>query len=455
MVPRLSWVMLLGFGALIALAGLLGFSAIHRGGRLYEETLATHNTYLQTESLLRGITADLHISGVHIRDYLLDPSGIAAGLYREQLLNVRHSIDARLDRVEHELDSESAAALGDLKREVEAYWDSLEPVFDWTPQQRLTYSHAFLRNHVLPRRIAVLNLAEQVGAVHAINLRREQERLRESRREFRRVFTRLTIGAMALGLAVTIVTMYRVFALERKNQREMRRAESAEDELRRLSQRLVKAQEQERKELSRELHDEIGQLLTGMRMELNSLGALRTAPRERFEQRMSETRDLIEQTIRTVRDLAMGLRPSMLDDIGLGPALEWLGRDFSRRSGIPAEVRLDGSLDGLPEEYRTCVFRVVQEAVTNCARHAQARHVRILVHGSEDRVAVSVQDDGLGLPAGGPTHRGLGLLGIEERARELGGTFHISSQPGRGTMLSVELPVSPALHGASESTYRG
>ncbi len=448
--------MLLGFAALIALAGLLGFSAIHRGSALYEETLATHIAYLQTESLLRGIPADLHLSGVHVRDYLLDPSGITAGLYRQQLLAVRKSIDDRLNLVEKELDFETAASLRDLRREVEAYWDSVEPVFNWTPQQRLAFAHTFLRNNVLPRRIAVLSLAEQIGALHAVSLRREQQRLRENRREFRRVFTRLTIGAMVLGLAVTIITMYRVATLEKKSRSEKQRAEMAEGELRRLSQRLVKAQEEERKALSRELHDEIGQRLTGMRMEINSLGGLRNAPQERFDERVHETKDLIEQTIRTVRDLAMGLRPSMLDDIGLGPALEWLGRDFSRRGGIPVDVRIDGSLEGLPEEHRTCVYRVVQEAITNCARHAQAKSVRISVHGSTEHVAVTVQDDGTGLSSiGTAAHRGLGLLGIEERVRELGGIFRIASQPGRGTMLTVELPVAMVVHGASENTYRG
>lgn len=450
--------MLLGLGALIAVAGLLGFGAIHWGSALYEETLATHNAYLQAEARLQGLSSELHLSGVLIRDYLLDPSGITAGLYRNQLLEVRKSIDDRMNAVEKQLDFETASAVRDLRREVEAYWDSIEPVFNWTPQQRLAFAHGFLRNQVLPRRNAVLHLADQIAELHAVGLKREQNRLRENRREFRRTLTRFTIGAMALGLVVTILTMYRVFALERKSTKERERAEQAEDELRRLSQRLVKAQEAERKSLSRELHDEIGQRLTGMRMEINSLAGLRTAPAERFEQRLNEAKDLIEQTIRTVRDLAMGLRPSMLDDIGLGPALEWLGRDFSRRGGIPVDVRIDGSLDGLPEEHRTCVFRVVQEAITNCARHAQARSVRITVNGSAEHVAVTVQDDGTGLERHG-SRRGLGLLGIQERVKELGGTFEITSQPGRGTMLTVHLPVpAPAemvLHGTSEDSDRG
>jgi len=130
----------------------------------------------------------------------------------------------------------------------------------------------------------------------------------------------------------------------------------------------------------------------------------------------------------------------MLDDLGLAPALEWQGREFSRRSGIQVDVLVEGELDELPEAHRTSVFRIVQEALTNCARHARASHVRVTVHGSPEAIFVAVQDDGLGMPAGGEVGRGLGLIGIEERARELGGRMSIQSQSGRGTTLTVEIP---------------
>lgn len=438
---RSSLVTILGLGALIALCGLLGFSALDRGSALYQQTLEAHTSYQETQSLLQSIPEDLHLSGIHVRDYLLDPAGIAGDWYRDQIVRLRSTLSARLLRLQKSADAEVAATIPGLRKEIDAYWESMEPVFRWTPQQRFAFGHGFLRETVLPRRNAVLDLANQMGTLQAVNLTRAQQRLRQSQTEFERVVLRLTGVAVFIGIAVMLLTMRRVFALERRSLEEKHRVEEAEAELRRLSQRLVKAQEEERKALSRELHDEIGQLLTGIRMELNSLGAIRSGPPEKFEQRTTEARILIEQTIRNVRDLAMGLRPSMLDDIGLAPALEWLGRDFSRRGGIAVDVQIDGTLDHLPEAHRTCIFRIVQEALTNCARHAGAKSIRVTVHGGANRVSLTVQDDGVGFPANGEAPRGLGLLGIKERVNELGGTFKVASQSFRGAMLMVELPI--------------
>ncbi|MCX6637998.1 MAG: sensor histidine kinase, partial [Acidobacteria bacterium] len=211
--------------------------------------------------------------------------------------------------------------------------------------------------------------------------------------------------------------------------------------LRQLSRQLVQAQEEERKAISRELHDEVGQMLTALRMDLGGLERMGAASASGFEERLASTKRLTEDTLRAVRDLSLGLRPSMLDDLGLGPALEWQAREFSRRSGTPVNVRLEGNLAGLPEAHRTCVFRVVQEALTNCARHAEARDIRVGVHGHADSLFVTVEDDGAGMPEGDAHGRGIGLIGIQERVRQLGGSLEIFSQPGRGTTLKVTLPV--------------
>lgn len=157
--------------------------------------------------------------------------------------------------------------------------------------------------------------------------------------------------------------------------------------------------------------------------------------------RLEETAQTSEQALRTVRDIAMGLRPSMLDDLGLAPAIEWQARDFSRRYGIPVSVQLDGELEQLPDAHRTCVYRVVQEALTNCARHAHAGEVRIAVHGRGDRLTITVQDDGVGFSPTASRSRGLGLIGIEERVKELGGTATVFSQLGKGTTIAVDIPL--------------
>jgi signal transduction histidine kinase len=149
--------------------------------------------------------------------------------------------------------------------------------------------------------------------------------------------------------------------------------------------------------------------------------------------------------MQSVRALAMGLRPSMLDDLGLEPALRWQAQEFSRRSGVPVSLETDGELEDLPDSVRTCIYRVVQESLTNCARHAEAKDVRITVHGSRDRIYLTIQDDGKGFDIHNPGNRGMGLVGMEERIRKLGGTLIISSQNmniPKGTILEIELPSS-------------
>jgi signal transduction histidine kinase len=240
---------------------------------------------------------------------------------------------------------------------------------------------------------------------------------------------------------VAAASILRITRLETRNQEHQRRTEQAEQELRRLSQQLVQAQENERKSIARELHDQVGQMLTAVRMELGSLTQLRSASEEQFQTRVREARQVTEQALRAVRDLAMGLRPSMLDDLGLVPAIQWQARDFSRRAGVPVHVQVDGRLDGLPEAHRTCVFRIVQEALTNCARHAHAQNIRISLHGRAGLLSLAIQDDGAGFGPRDSRGKGLGLIGMEERVGELGGQIEILSQPHKGTLVRVELPV--------------
>jgi signal transduction histidine kinase len=163
---------------------------------------------------------------------------------------------------------------------------------------------------------------------------------------------------------------------------------------------------------------------------------------------VGECKSLVDELFLTVRSLALGLRPSMLDDLGLQAALEWHVRDFMSRYPIKVDLKMAGEFDRLTETHRTCVYRVVQEALTNCVRHADARNVAISVSTTDDELALSVKDDGVGL---NPSHRGrgLGLIGIEERVKELHGTVVISPGGTHGTTVAVSLPLPAALPEAS------
>jgi signal transduction histidine kinase len=149
---------------------------------------------------------------------------------------------------------------------------------------------------------------------------------------------------------------------------------------------------------------------------------------------------LVESTVRLVRNMALLLRPSMLDDLGLIPALKWQARESSKSTMMDVTVAAELDSDELPDEYKTCIYRVVQEALHNCARHAHASSVRIRVEQAKDRLLLNIKDDGQGFDV---LHtKGLGLLGIQERVARLGGTCRVRSQPGSGTELSVELPIT-------------
>jgi signal transduction histidine kinase len=178
-------------------------------------------------------------------------------------------------------------------------------------------------------------------------------------------------------------------------------------------------------------------------IEIGNVEQLGKASGPEFFERVAEARQLAQRVLKSVRDMAMGLRPSMLDDSGLVPALRWQAREFSKHVGIPVDLQIDGSLDQLPDDVRTCIYRIVQEALTNCARHAKARNIRVVLHGKDDGVSVAVQDDGVGFHPMSEAV-GLGIIGIEERARELGGNLRITSEKQRGTLLIVEIPLMKA-----------
>jgi signal transduction histidine kinase len=201
-----------------------------------------------------------------------------------------------------------------------------------------------------------------------------------------------------------------------------------------------KAQEEERKQISRELHDSVGQLLTANGLQLRALKSNRRLPEE-MRSDLEEICQLNAEALRQVRDLAMGLRPALLDDVSMVVALEWQARQFYRQTGISAAVEASGDSSALPEANRVCIYRCVQEALTNCAKHARAKHVRILLSVSNTAVDVVIEDDGIGLDEG-TCSRGLGLIGMRERVAGAHGTFSIATRNQGGTALTLRIPVT-------------
>jgi signal transduction histidine kinase len=447
-----TWpVLALGFGTLVLLSVLSGLDSWRRVGQAYKTIAAVHQSHARTEQALHDIESGIYLSGIYVRDFLLDLSRAGADSHRQELREIRAAMERDLKVLSSSDAGTHAELAGQLRREVAAYWDSVEPIFTWTPVQKIALSTSFLRGRVLEPRQAVLRIAAEAKTLNAADLEERQRRLDRAISVSRRSGQNTLAIVLALGLLASFVSIVVVSRLDRRAEEQHRQTELAEQEMRRLSRKLVQAQEDERRSLSRELHDEVGQAITALRVELGNLEKLRAAPAGEFRRHLEDAKELAAGTLRSVRSIAMGLRPSVLDDLGVGPGLEWQGREFSRRTGIPVEVLVEGLPPDVPDTHRTCVYRVVQEALTNCARHAEAHHIRIALHTEVHRLCLTVQDDGCGVPEEILDGRrgsvaGLGLLGIEERVRDLGGELDILSQKGKGTLLRIVIPLGAEAH---------
>jgi signal transduction histidine kinase len=432
----------LALGALLLLVVVSVLESNRRAQEIYTRLDQLNLRYHEVESKLRRLRSDVNMSGIFVRDYLLDPSGERAPGYRDRLSEFRGANNAAFDelRVLTDKGPDSNQRLESLRAKLAEYWGALDPLFDWTPAEKATQSVKFLRTEVIPRREAVLAIAQEIEEINRATMATQRTEVAGRQAELRHDLFTLLAWSLLLGGVVALTAVIRLGQLERRSVKEQQLAEEAEHRMRELSQQLVATQEEERKKLSRELHDHVGQVLTALRMELGSIDRLRAPGDGALARAVSESRQLVDNMVRTVRDLALGLRPSMLDDFGLQPALEWHARDLTRRYNLPVDLTMSGDLSHLADPYATCIYRVVQEALTNCVRHAKASQVRVTVSGTADTLAVAVVDNGVGIR---PESRksGLGLRGIEERARDLGGTVDIRSAPGAGTSLTIRIPM--------------
>lgn len=215
------------------------------------------------------------------------------------------------------------------------------------------------------------------------------------------------------------------------------------DEVRHLSSHLQTVREEERRSIAREVHDELGHALTAVKMDIAWLVKQIPDDDGELSSRGSELTGLVDQTVSSMRRIVSRLRPPVLDDLGLDAALEWLVSDFQRYSGVEADISISGMADRLRGEKASCIFRIVQEALTNVSRHAGANRVSIRGSREDDSYHLVVQDNGKGFELDGEAQpSGFGLLGIAERVRELEGDLEMDTEPGKGTTLMITLPLA-------------
>jgi two-component system sensor histidine kinase UhpB len=226
--------------------------------------------------------------------------------------------------------------------------------------------------------------------------------------------------------------------------------ETLADSARTRAAQILTAQEQERKRIARELHDETSQVLTSLLISLKVLEETITS--EDARQRVEDTRSLVHQTLRAIRNLSIDLRPSALDDLGLLPALRWYIKEYQQKCKIEVEFTTNNIKERFSSEIETALYRIVQEALTNTAKYASATKVLVSIAEEDGAVRASISDNGKGFDAQTVLkmpwqERGLGLAGMHERSSLLDGTLLISTEPGNGTTIEVALPLKKPLSG--------
>jgi len=435
--------LLAGFGAMLLLILFSGLEAVRITEEIRHQETLSRTRFLQGEQTLSEIRANLLWASIWTNDFLQNRRQAMDDFYRRQLWGIRQELlIARSRQATLPLTPEQLKTWNDLQTRVEEFWEMLDPVLEWTPRQKYARASRFLSEQLIPRRTAILEISDQFRLLNQQVLENHTVEIAHLAQRFRhRMYLQVTIS-MLIGFVVAVWTMRYARRLEKRLQAQYEESIVAKNNLQRLSAKVVQAQEDERRAISRELHDQIGQALTAIKVSLGMVEQKLGTAAPELGERVRESKQLAEQMIQEVRDLSRLLRPTMLDDLGLVPALEWYVRNFSRRFGIPVQLNTDPMLGRLPEEWETSIYRTVQEALTNTMRHSEATEVFIELQQTEVCLLLSVEDNGQGFEFTSPA-AGLGLMGMSERARELGGTLSVESNQQAGTRIRIQLPLPP------------
>ena len=428
-----------GYGAVIAVLVLSTVEAYRIQVSVSRQHLEIYRRFVEQEEALSTIRRNLWLAGNYVREFFIQntPGQGAELVSRLQGLQQEDERALRfLERVP--LHRQVVPA---LRKSLDEFWS----IGIHLPQTMLHAGSeaeiAFLQREVVPRRGELYNALIEITAA-------DQRMLENSEGEFagtrRRAAERLLLMlglCVLLSAIVTRISLRHAENLEREADSHFAAVEQAKQELQQLSARLLEIEEQGRRKLSRELHDEIGQSLALLQIEISHAQALTKGASGDLRERLGRARELAERTVQSIRSISGLLRPALLDDLGLVPALQFQLEEFLRRSGIACEFTEDGVEEHLPDPVRTCVYRVVQEALHNCEKHSGASKVRVTVRQLDECLLAKVEDDGRGFTSAVQRSTGLGLLGMRERSANVGGSLTIDSALGQGTRISLRIPL--------------
>lgn len=437
--------LVIGFGLTVGIWLFAGVYVERRVAELDGRAEELSQRYFRNQSLLIDARTLVLLSSVHIRDALLETD---PALAEHALAQMATELDGAADNLSRYAPIFSPDELPRVERLLGEVTELRRVMTDILGADRSAWrvsARPFLRERLVPRREAFITVASELAALNRANFAQSRVQAVEVYREARQQ-VRYVLGlALIVSLGVAVLSTLYSGRLERQVRAQHTDAVDMQHGLQRLSAELIRVREQERRTLARELHDEIGQLLTAAKFELAVAQSAITEQGGGADV-LDDVRPIVERALQAVRDLSHMLHPAVLDDLGLSAAVDLYIKEFRRRHpAIAVELSETGMERRLPRPIETAAYRIVQEALTNVAKHAGATTCRVslvrLAHG----LVVVVGDDGAGFETDATAGAmGLGLLSMRERAAQLGGSMVVESAAGQGTRVVAELPVSDA-----------
>ena len=438
--PTIKAALGLGFGATFGLWLFAGVYFSQRIADVQREANAVNARYMHAQERLSDVRMQVLLGSVFVRDALLDPNPGTTDVYRRQLAQIYSSADETLQQYVPILNSEAERMrVEGLRREISELRATIDVVLA-TERSRWRTEARNLLGQTMPRRNAVLRVSNEVQALNRSAFVQQQEAVAGIYATTQRHVLQTLGLALAASLGIALLATMYAGRLERDVQRQRLKDQQNALDLQRLSAKLVTAQEEERRTIARELHDEVGQLLQAVKVEL-VLAQRAIEGAAGPERLLDDAMGITDTALSTVRDLSHLLHPALLDNLGLPAAVGWYLDGFGKRHGVAAELLQEHMEERLAPEIEAAIYRIVQEALTNVGKHARATLVFVYLQRQVERgtVTVTIEDNGGGFETA-HARRGLGLIGIRERVSQLRGTVTFDSAPGKGTRLTVELP---------------
>jgi signal transduction histidine kinase len=414
---------------------------------------AVTSRYLRAQDALSSVRTQVLMASVSVRDALLDTEPATRAASRDRAERAIAAAERALAQYAPILDTPAEQrGIASLNAQVATFGTALRAALaaDATRPAGMS-ARALLEQQLIPQREAVLRISQQVRGLNRSSYTARNAETTGIYRDAQRHAWQQLGFALGASLLIGIVAGVYTGRLESRVRRQRARDQQMTHELQRLSGAVVTAQEDERRMIARELHDEVGQALATIRVEL-ALAQRTPADAATVGPKLELLRTITESTLKNIRDLSHLLHPSTLDDLGLVATIESLVSTHDGRNGLHISFSHRAMEARLPRRLESAIFRITQEGLTNVTRHAAATTCRIDLQRVGDTVRLRIEDNGrgfstvadadaVGLAPAQPS-RGLGLIGMRERAVLFGGTLSIASTPGHGTTLTLELPVT-------------